>query len=174
MMGFTSFNPSCGLRLIGYALREVGNERDARRSLDRLVRVPEAPSAAAEVARPVQGDRAGGVVEAQANALSFADGHQPHAMPVILDQHHGSLRQLFRRLFQHVLEASDHEFSPRVAQPKQDHADTTCSTARRDDLAEIEIECQHDAPFPDCLAEDFAVRQFLQTFVAEMDCVMTG
>ena len=50
------------LRLIGYALREVGNERDARRSLDRLVRVPEAPSAAAEVARPVQGDRAGGVV----------------------------------------------------------------------------------------------------------------
>jgi hypothetical protein len=57
---------------------------------------------------------------------------------------------------------------------KQDHADAVASTVRRDDLAEVKIECQHDSPFPDRLAEDFAVRQFLQPFVTEMDCVMTG
>ena len=74
----------------------------------------------------------------------------PHTMPAVLDQHYGSLRQLFRGLLQHDLEALDYELSPRVAQPKKDHADAS-STARGDDLAEIKIECQHDALFPDRL-----------------------
>ena len=94
-------------------------------------------------------------------------------MPPILDQHYGSLRQLFRGLFQYELEALDYELSPRVAQPKKDHADAS-SSARRDDLAETKIERQHDALFPDRLLEDFAVRQSLQPFITEVDRVMAG
>jgi hypothetical protein len=92
-------------------------------------------------------------------------------MPAILDQHHGSLRQHLRRWLQNRLQALDHEVSPRIAQPKQDHADAS-SSASRNDLTEVEIECQHDALLPDRLLEDFAVREFLQPFVMKMDCFM--
>ena len=94
-------------------------------------------------------------------------------MPAVLDQHYGSLRQLFRGLLQHDLEALDYELSPRVAQPKKDHADAS-STARGDDLAEIKIECQYDTLLTDCLLEDFAVRQSLQPIITEVDRVMAG
>src|SRR5579862_8327174 len=93
-------------------------------------------------------------------------------MPAILDEHNGSPRQHLRRLLQNCLQALDHEVSPRIAQPKQDHADAS-SSASRNDLTEVEIECQHDALLPDRLLEDFSVREFLQPFVTEMDCFMT-
>ncbi len=94
-------------------------------------------------------------------------------MPAIIDQYNGSLRQLLCRLFQRVPETLNQKISSRVAQPKQEHADAFAITSRND-FAEIEIECQYDPAFPDRLPEDFAVRQLLQTFVAEMGCVMTG
>jgi hypothetical protein len=84
-----------------------------------------------------------------------------------------SLHQLFRGLFQHDLEALDYELSPRVAQPKKNHADAS-STTGRDDLAEIKIECQYDTLLTDCLLEDFAVRQSLQPIITEVDRVMAG
>jgi hypothetical protein len=62
------------------------------------------------------------VPEVNRCSSSFTDGQSPHAMPPILDDHHGSLCHVLCGLSQHGLEPLDCKVGPRVAQSKHDHA----------------------------------------------------
>ena len=45
---------------------------------------------------------------------------------------------------------------------------------RRDDFAEVEIECQDDPVFDKPLLEDVTVREAVQPFVSQMDRIVAG
>jgi hypothetical protein len=74
-------------------------------------------------------------------------------------------------LVEHVVETLNHKFGPRIAHPEQDHTDDL-TRAGRQNLSEVKVEGQHDALFPGRLLEDLAVRQPLQSLVAQMNCVV--
>jgi hypothetical protein len=107
------------------------------------------------------------------NSLSTSDGQFADAVAAFFDDDDRPGQQFGARLIQHGSQTFDDVLRSRVVETEEDDADHLPGRTR-EDLAEIEVERQHDPLLGEALLEDVAIRQSLQPLVAKVNRVVAG
>ena len=94
-----------------------------------------------------------------------------HAVPRVLDDDNRAVCDRVARLREDVAEPFDHAIGPRILHSKYDDA-RLAPTRDRDDLAEVEIERQQNAPFGARLREDIRVLHAVELLIAKVNDIV--
>ena len=121
--------------------------------------------------RQARGIRSEGVLRSSPSAPRIDDRKVAHAVPCVLDDHDYRTLEYIRGDRQHGCEAIDHVWRPGVFEPEEDDTPGTISR-ERGQIAEVEIEGEHDPIFCESLGKDLIVGGSVEPLLAEVKRVV--